>query len=174
MTPLPPPEWTADRVQILVDLWAQGLTAKAVATRLGGVSRNAVLGKLFRLGLSKTGRETAAAPATRTAAPQARASSPRRLRVYGPSVYVEPAPRPPRAVIPFRDEPSGRCTVLSIGIAECRWPIGEPGALDFSFCGALAAEGPYCPAHSAIAYQPATGSAAKRTHDLARALRRYL
>lgn len=44
--------WTHDRVQVLTDGWSQGLSARAIAGKLGGVTRNAVIGKAHRLGLS--------------------------------------------------------------------------------------------------------------------------
>ncbi len=44
-------EWTQDRVQMLRDLWAEGLSASQIAERLGGTTRNAVIGKAHRLHL---------------------------------------------------------------------------------------------------------------------------
>ena len=44
--------WTDDRVELLKKLWSEGLSASAIATALGGVTRNAVIGKVHRLGLS--------------------------------------------------------------------------------------------------------------------------
>jgi GcrA cell cycle regulator len=46
-------EWTSDRVEILRQLWQQGQTASQIAAQLGGVTRNAVIGKAHRLGLSQ-------------------------------------------------------------------------------------------------------------------------
>src|SRR5512134_1496608 len=48
--------WTDERVELLKKLWAEGLSASQIASRLGGVTRNAVIGKVHRLGLS--GRAT--------------------------------------------------------------------------------------------------------------------
>src|SRR4051812_9430640 len=53
--------WTDDRVASLKKLWLEGLSASQIAKQLGGVTRNAVIGKVHRLGLS--GRATPAAPA---------------------------------------------------------------------------------------------------------------
>ena len=50
--------WTDDRVELLKKLWAEGLSASQIANRLGGVTRNAVIGKVHRLGLSVSGLET--------------------------------------------------------------------------------------------------------------------
>jgi GcrA cell cycle regulator len=57
--------WTDERVELLRKLWAEGLSASQIAAQLGGVSRNAVIGKVHRLKLSSRGRSTAAAPRTR-------------------------------------------------------------------------------------------------------------
>ena len=58
--------WTEDRVETLKKLWADGLSASQIAKQLGGVTRNAVIGKVHRLGLS--GRATPSRPARRPAA----------------------------------------------------------------------------------------------------------
>src|SRR5262245_40116267 len=52
--------WTDERVELLRKLWAEGLSASQIAAQLGGVSRNAVIGKVHRLKLSSRGRATAA------------------------------------------------------------------------------------------------------------------
>ena len=51
--------WTDERVELLKKLWAEGLSASQIAAQLGGVSRNAVIGKVHRLKLSSRGRATA-------------------------------------------------------------------------------------------------------------------
>ena len=58
--------WTEDRVEILSKLWAEGLSASQIAKQLGGVTRNAVIGKVHRLGLS--GRDKPSRPKTATKA----------------------------------------------------------------------------------------------------------
>ncbi len=58
--------WTDDRVELLKKLWAEGLSASQIANRLGGVTRNAVIGKVHRLGLSgRTTTSRAKVPRTR-------------------------------------------------------------------------------------------------------------
>ena len=47
--------WNDERVELLKRLWAEGLSASQIASRLGGVTRNAVIGKVHRLGLSGCG-----------------------------------------------------------------------------------------------------------------------
>ena len=59
--------WTDERVEELKKLWSEGLSASQIAKQLGGVTRNAVIGKVHRLGLS--GRATPSRPVRRTAKP---------------------------------------------------------------------------------------------------------
>ncbi len=54
--------WTDERVELLKKLWSEGLSASQIAAQLGGVSRNAVIGKVHRLKLSGRGKTTTAAP----------------------------------------------------------------------------------------------------------------
>ena len=50
-----------------------------------------------------------------------------------------------------------RCTILELNDSKCHWPIGDPSAADFFFCGGKTMEGlPYCGYHSRVAYQPAS------------------
>ena len=79
--------WTDERVELLKKLWAEGLSASKIAAQLGGVSRNAVIGKVHRLKLSSRGRAAGAAPRQKkTAAAPAggAASAPRRQRTARP------------------------------------------------------------------------------------------
>ena len=129
--------WTEDRVETLKTLWNEGLSASQIAGRLGGVTRNAVIGKVHRLGLS--GRAAPAKPKT----VERKAPAPVRER----SVPMDPA-----------TFGLGKPTVSSIGANECKWPIGDPASADFHFCGQGAAGGkPYCAYHSQVAFQPSTG-----------------
>lgn len=136
--------WTDDRIEILTQLWRDGRSASAIARELGGVTRNAVIGKVHRLGLS--GRATPTRPGTRRPrAPKAErpAARSRRMPVAKPwPVVVEPVPL------------AGTSDVASIGPHMCRWPIGDPRADSFALCGRAAVRGAYCAPHGAIAYRP--------------------
>jgi GcrA cell cycle regulator len=172
--------WTPERVELLKQMWAEGLSASTIAGRLGGgISRNAVIGKVHRLGLS--GRATPA----RTATPRPRrprqpshpghgaqagqAAGQAGRSVGGATVFatagatalkpqvcqervVMPDPDPIRLV----DVPKGeRVNLLMLSDKTCRWPIGEPGTEDFFFCGMSPSEStPYCEYHARQAYQP--------------------
>lgn len=165
--------WTDDRVASLKKLWLEGLSASQIAKQLGGVTRNAVIGKVHRLGLS--GRAAPAAPAR----PVFKAPRPAR-----PAVSASHAPRraepvhhnPPPSLPQVQEEP-GSATVLTLGAHMCKWPIGDPSTDEFSFCGRRThTEGPYCAEHARVAYQPQQKKTGKRSDEaeLARSLRRYI
>jgi GcrA cell cycle regulator len=148
--------WTDERVELLKKLWADGLSASQIAAELGGITRNAVIGKVHRLGLS--GR--AKTPATTAPRPRKPRSSGHVLRVSRPAIRgntalaydYEMEPEPELLEIPVEQ----RRTLLQLNEHTCRWPIGDPGAPEFFFCGGDAAnELPYCAYHSRVAYQPA-------------------
>lgn len=165
--------WTDERVEILKKLWLEGLSASQIAKQLGGVTRNAVIGKVHRLGLS--GRATPSQP-TRTAfrtprppRPAISAASHRRAESRHEPV-VRTAPRP----ITYVEEP-GTATVLTLGAHMCKWPIGDPATAEFTFCGRRQdGDGPYCIEHARVAYQPPQSRKKSTASELARSLRRYI
>ena len=133
--------WTEERVELLKKLWAEGLSASQIARTLGDVTRNAVIGKVHRLGLS--GRATP----TRSDRPRITA---RRKPVPKP-IIIEPEPIAEEIL-----DDGEWATVLTLNERMCKWPIGHPGTDKFHFCGRKAEGGtPYCEAHSRVAYQPA-------------------
>jgi GcrA cell cycle regulator len=164
--------WTDERVDLLRKLWSDGLSASQIAAQLGGVSRNAVIGKVHRLKLSSRGR-AAAAPARQkkathatTAVKQApRAAS--TVRAMPASIgntalqaqfEVEPVARPVlRTVAKLAKPLTRRLQLIQLSERTCKWPNGDPLTEDFNFCGNDAAEtGPYCAYHARIAFQPAS------------------
>lgn len=156
-------EWTEDRIETLRRLWGQGMSASQIADILGGVTRNAVIGKLHRLDRP----ERIKAPAKPVTAKVARAPRPARLQAARPaSMLVETDA--PRAT--FRAEEPGSATFLNLEAHMCRWPIGDPCGDDFSFCGGAIVHGPYCASHSALAYRPKAPTAAQLTQQLKRVL----
>lgn len=136
--------WTEERVEELKRLWAEGHSASQIAARMGGVTRNAVIGKVHRLGLS--GRAAPAKPktvATEKVSPVEPVSQPSPLR------HVL------RDLPPITELGNDRMTVSSIGSGQCKWPIGDPASDDFHFCGQAATGGkPYCAYHVQLAFQP--------------------
>jgi len=164
--------WTDERVELLKKLWQDGLSASQIAKQLGGVTRNAVIGKVHRLGLS--GRATPSKPqrtvfkAPRPVRPaSASPSAPRRI---AEPVSHSPAPSPVRYV----DETPGTATVLTLGAHMCKWPIGDPALDTFTFCGRRSEDGPYCREHAQVAYQPAQTKKKSSAAELTRSLRRYI
>lgn len=146
--------WTDERVATLRKLWLDGLSAREVAGQLGGgLTRNAVIGKVHRLGLSGAGGDQ---PQPRRARPK-RPARPARARLAHPRP-LPPGPAAPRVVIPAPEVPEGPglvASVLGLNSHVCRWPIGDPKAADFSFCGRRTeGEGPYCAGHHHRAHQP--------------------
>ena len=148
--------WTDERVESLKKLWADGLSASQIAAELGGITRNAVIGKVHRLGLS--GR--AKSPSSGVPRVRKPRSSGHMMRVPRSSMRgntalaydYEAEPEPELIEIPVEQ----RKTLLQLTEKTCRWPIGDPGAGEFYFCGGEPAnDTPYCSHHSRIAYQPA-------------------
>ena len=180
--------WTDDRVGALKKLWLEGQSASQIAKQLGGgVTRNAVIGKVHRLGLS--GRAAPSQP-VRTPAPAFRTSRPRTAASAVADTAVEAAPAPvvrrlevvqtPKPAEPAAPSPAqvpdlpGTATVLTLGAHMCKWPIGDPSSREFSFCGRRASEGVYCVEHARVAYQPQVKRGKDGSSDLARSLRRYI
>jgi GcrA cell cycle regulator len=170
--------WTDDRVTTLKKLWLDGLSASQIAKQLGGVTRNAVIGKVHRLGLS--GRAAPSQPARpafkapRPARPAATTmpSAPRRVIAAEPASLPAVAQQP--SVPAFRAEEPGSATVLTLGAHMCKWPIGDPSTDGFTFCGRRSSEGPYCNEHARVAYQPQQTKKKSGPTELARSLRRYI
>jgi GcrA cell cycle regulator len=136
--------WTDERVALLRQLWGSGKSASEIADLLGGVSRNAVIGKAHRLELS--GRPSPIKRREDEDAPEA--GQPAATAVAEP-------PAPVRVVAVTPPARTGGATILSLTDRMCKWPIGDPKDKDFHFCGrATHAHFPYCAEHAALAYQP--------------------
>jgi GcrA cell cycle regulator len=140
--------WTTDRVALLKNGIAAGLSCAQIARQIG-VSRNAVIGKANRLGLSRF-KSAAAGQGQRAAVPNGTrtriAASHRMLR----AVWAKPEPC-------FAEVPevsTNRCSLFELQQWHCRWPMGDPASEDFGFCGCKpAGDLPYCPAHARMAYR---------------------
>lgn len=152
--------WTNERVEKLKKLWADGLSASQVAAELGQVSRNAVIGKVHRLGLPgrKTGQTVSSVKkAVRQSAQPVRKSAPPRPVPYlvrgNAAVNLDAEAMPAEAaadVMPIFP----RVTMMELKPSSCKWPIGDPLTPDFRFCGARTENGaPYCTYHACMAYQ---------------------
>lgn len=166
--------WTDERVETLKKMWAEGQSASKIAKELGNVTRNAVIGKVHRLGLSN---RTGGSPAEDEPAPAPAAEE----SVAAESGVEEPQPQPSpvrRQIVPagqpLPPQPSANeispealasvreveKTAKKIGLMDltertCKWPVGDPATENFWFCGLPVQAGkPYCDAHVGVAFQP--------------------
>ncbi len=142
--------WTAERLELLKNRFEAGLSCRQIADDIG-VSRNAVIGKLSRLNLTREKTGDPQRPARKRAAKGQRPGTAPRLHQMLKELYGEPQPA-------ADDEPihNGHCcSLLELSEERCRWPISTPGAADFCFCGNTPLEGlPYCAGHTRLAYRP--------------------
>jgi GcrA cell cycle regulator len=169
--------WTDERVEQLRKLWAEGLSASQIAAQMGGVTRNAVIGKVHRLKLSSRGKSTSSQPRAKkvTVAP---ASQPRQstsrptsggsgggggTRSIGATALKSEYQTNAIAARVLEFAPalvapeSKRLMLVELSENTCKWPIGDPMAVEFNFCGHEAgSSGPYCQYHAKMAYQPAS------------------
>lgn len=142
-------DWADEaNISTLTDGLKSGLSYAQIAKRIHRCTRCAAIGKAKRLGLAAP-REPSA-PSLKSL-PSMKPPPVARLAGRG-TVFIEPPPRPPRAVVPFTDEPAGSRTILTIGFGECRWPIGDPEDLGFTLCGCKAERGAYCEPHARRAF----------------------
>ena len=171
--------WTDERVELLKRLWGEGQSASQIAKELGGVTRNAVIGKVHRLGLSN--RATAAAKTEAQAKPDTKSETTARRKAdpvakeqdTKPSAslarrQIIPAgqPLPPQpsaneispealAKVSEIEKKAKKISLLELTERTCKWPVGDPATPDFWFCGLPTQSGkPYCEAHVGVAFQP--------------------
>ncbi|MDJ0389392.1 GcrA family cell cycle regulator [Roseomonas sp. E05] len=167
-------EWTAEAIETLRALWAEGHSTAEIGRRMG-ISKNAVVGKAHRLSLpprpSPIRREEASAPVPAPVAapepvavapnpaPAAAPVAPRPAAAAAPALSTLPPATQPvaaRPLPPRRPAPPPTAVVRPfqrVGSRSCCWPIGEPGTPEFRFCTAEAIPSkPYCPEHAAVAY----------------------
>lgn len=152
--------WTDERVGRLGKLWMDGRSASQIAAELGeGVSRNAVIGKIHRLGLAGRTMPPQVAEPDRQKPKIAVKALPRPVVALDAEPVAEPRPFvPPQGstasndvVVPFSD----RVTIMDLRETMCRWPLGDPTTSEFRFCGCRSEGGtPYCTAHARLAFQP--------------------
>lgn len=125
--------WSPERVEWLREAWSdRGLSATEIGKQLG-ISRNAALGKLNRLGLLGN-RQQITVRTPRVTAPKPPAPKPPSQKV---AIIVEPEPDPATLV-----------TVADVRDSQCRWPVGDPSSEGFRYCGKECHRGhPYCDDH---------------------------
>ena len=161
--------WTEQKIQMLKDMWGNH-SASEIAEQIGGLTRNAVIGKAHRLKLSaqKAGTSPAGSAVPRAAGGMSTIKSSRKRVMLRP-LPVVPSPATPASAM--RNIPTAKdifrslegiggavrgegIAVTKAGERHCRWPVGDPRSPDFRFCGCTAHEGlPYCVDHARVAYQ---------------------
>jgi GcrA cell cycle regulator len=148
--------WTSERVEQLKGCIGAGLTCSQIAAEIG-VTRNAVIGKLNRLGLARPKTMLAREQRQKRAAWRSKGGTGNVTRLFTQHrILVELPPEPPAGTeVTFIHNGRG-CSLLELSPGNCRWPISEPGAADFCFCGNSQVEGlPYCAGHARLAYKSA-------------------
>src|SRR5436190_4118028 len=138
------PTWTTERVDQLKAHFAAGLSCREIAVEIG-VSRNAVIGKLSRLGLTRD--TTPAEPRTPKPAKERRGRPVPRLQYEMlRAVYEAPVTNAPVVS-------EHRCSLFELSKERCRWPVSTE-AEAFAFCGNTPVGGlPYCAGHTRLAYK---------------------
>ncbi len=137
--------WTLEKVNELKQLWGKGNTAAQIASIIGGVSRNAVIGKAYRLNLAaksiKKKNNFNQVSQHQENAPQLERKT-RKSRFNSLLLDKSFEPENPKSLEQLHDE-------------ICRWPIGHPNEPDFYFCGRKSMKDfPYCKLHILYAFQP--------------------
>lgn len=175
--------WTDERVERLTRMWNEGQSASRIAKELGGVTRNAVIGKVHRLGLSnRVGMPAAQSgetlPEENTNLAEVEPAKPPEPPRGTENQMSDNAPIPRKPIIPagqpLPPQPSAneispealarknevektakKLSLMELTERTCKWPVGDPATADFWFCGLPAQAGkPYCEAHVGVAFQP--------------------
>jgi len=138
--------WTEEKVSKLKELWGKGNTASQIAEIIGGISRNAVIGKAHRLNLSAKIKTRAAIPNQKieNSLDEKAINSKRVRRSKFKSLIIE------------KDfEPENPKQLEELDENSCKWPIGHPDEKSFYFCGRSSLKDfSYCKLHLLYAYQP--------------------
>ena len=135
--------WTDEKVAKLKDLWGKGSTASQIAEILGGVSRNAVIGKAHRLNLS--GKIIAKKNSSNQKINKSNSLNSKKVtRGRFKSIIID------------KDfEPENPKQLEELDEKSCKWPIGHPNEKNFYFCGRTSLKDfSYCRLHILYAFQP--------------------
>lgn len=153
--------WTQERISMLVKLWLSGKSASVIATELGDVSRNAVIGKVHRLGISNR-KSFAKTPSNVKEKIVVKNNKIKKKNLENHNIFIDTK----RAVNKksqkiktdhicevahpnhFRID-----SILNLNEKTCKWPVGHPDEAGFHFCGCPTSNSsPYCAYHMSMAY----------------------
>jgi len=138
--------WNEEKVEKLKELWGKGSTASQIAEIIGGISRNAVIGKAHRLNLSsKIKTRNVSSNQNIDNSSEENSSKQRRVRKSKfQSLIIE------------KDfEPENPKKLEELDESSCKWPVGHPEEVSFYFCGRSSLKDfSYCKLHLLYAYQP--------------------
>jgi GcrA cell cycle regulator len=153
--------WTPERVEQLRTCIATGLTCSEIAAEIG-VTRNAVIGKIHRLGLAPGRPVSGSAPGSaREHAPRARHAQPSSQRRLLRLIFADRASTDSangadltHVAATASVESARPCSLLELAACKCRWPVSNGSTTAFVFCGNDAVGGfPYCAGHARMAYR---------------------
>ena len=138
--------WTEEKVAKLKELWGKGSTASQIAEIIGGISRNAVIGKAHRLNLSSK-IKTRTATSNQNFEHSIEEKNIKNKRVRRSKF---------KSLIIEKDfEPENPKQLEELDENSCKWPIGHPDEKSFYFCGRSSLKDfSYCKLHLLYAYQP--------------------
>ncbi|MBL0848823.1 MAG: hypothetical protein EU981_01795 [Candidatus Liberibacter ctenarytainae] len=166
--------WTDERIDKLKKFWSEGLSASQIAVQLGGVTRNAVIGKVHRLFLASRTKIDESRHSTIDKKNPTIGESPSKIRRSTPVACVSNSVATDRVVSSGADSkrkskftekedgsspgvvlPISRCLrLMELTEHTCKWPLGDPFGKDFAFCGGdVHNDSPYCDYHKRLAYQ---------------------
>ena len=136
--------WTIEKVEKLKELWGKGNTASQIAEIIGGVSRNAVIGKAHRLNLSAKIKTRQSVQVNK----DLNSTSTNKQKISRRSKF--------KSLIIEKDfEPENPKQLEDLDESSCKWPIGHPNEKKFYFCGRTSLKDfSYCKLHLLYAYQP--------------------
>ena len=139
--------WTEEKVTKLKELWGKGNTASQIAEIIGGISRNAVIGKAHRLNLSAK-IKTRSATSNQNLYKSKNEKNFQTIKRGRKSKF--------KSLIIEKDfEPENPKQLEELDENSCKWPIGHPDEKSFYFCGRSSLKDfSYCKLHLLYAYQP--------------------
>lgn len=174
--------WTPEKKAELKRLWLEDKSANEIGRTLF-ITRNAAIGQVRRMGLSKVGRAGVSAPGPKLRAPKVVSnarfynglSATMKVKKPVPVVHGDASKLNPEPVAPYRakaDTLTPTATIFTLSGHVCKWPIGDPSSEGFGFCGRRRERGSYCEHHARIGYTPPVKN--RTGNELARSLRRYV